>query len=233
MKSVIEIFRHVDLFKEMSENELVKIAGIANKREFRERAVVFMQGDPLNRVFFIHSGKVKIFKTDTSGKEQIVDILQPGDMFPHAGFFRKGTYPAHAEIVEKAVLAVISIEDFENLLLRYPEISIKLFRVMGEKILDLHKRLEEQVLHNTYEQIIMLLLRLAKNYGEEIEEGIIRLKSRYTNRELASMIGASRETVSRTLTHLRKKGRISIDRAGHIRVITESLKEELFSIPGD
>lgn len=230
MKSIVEVLRNVDLFKEMSEDELHQIAEITHKREYRERAIAFMQGDPLDRVFFIHSGKVKIYKTDSSGKEQIVDILQPGDMFPHAGFFRKGTYPAHAEIVENAILVVISIQDFENLLLRYPGISIKLFRVMGDKIMDLHNRLEEQVLHNTYEQIIMLLLRLAKTYGEEIEDEAIRLTSHYTNRDLASMIGSSRETVSRTLTHLRKKGCIDIDNSGHIIIKTRTLKEELFPI---
>ena len=48
-----------------------------------------MQGDPLTNVYFIHRGKIKIYKTDIHGKEQIVNVLQSGDMFPHQGFFRK------------------------------------------------------------------------------------------------------------------------------------------------
>ncbi len=134
-----------------------------------------MQGDPLDRVFFIHEGRVKIYKTDVSGKEQIVSVLQNGDMFPHAGFFRTGGYPAHAEIMEDATLLVIPIQEFEQLLLQRPDVCIKLFRVMGEKIIDLQSRLEEQIFHNTYEQILMLFLRLAKTHGKKQEDGRVRL----------------------------------------------------------
>ena len=131
----------VSLFKELSEEELQPIVDISQMRIYKARSFVFMQGDTLDRVFFIHSGKVKIHKIDAAGKEQIVSVLQAGEMFPHAGFFRKGTYPAHAEILETAQLIVTPIADFEAILIRYPELSIKLFKVLGENIVDLQNRL--------------------------------------------------------------------------------------------
>jgi CRP-like cAMP-binding protein len=216
----------VPLFKELTEEELQPIVNISQMRLYKARSFVFMQDDPLDRVFFIHSGKVKIHKTDVTGKEQIVSILQAGEMFPHAGFFRKGTFPAHAEILEAAQLIVTPIADFEGILIKYPELCIKLFRVLGEKIVDLQNRLEEQILHDTYERIIMLLLRLCKSNGVKLQEGY-KITTHFTNRDLANMIGTSRETMNRTINHLRKKELVEIDENGYLFIHAEKLENEI------
>ncbi|PFK27726.1 Crp/Fnr family transcriptional regulator [Bacillus cereus] len=218
--------QRVSLFKELSEEEIQPIIEISQMRMYKARSFVFMQGDPLDRVFFIHSGKVKIQKTDTSGKEQIVSILQDGEMFPHSGFFRKGSFPAHAEILEDAQLIVIPIVDFEMILIKYPELCIKLFRVLGEKIVDLQNRLEEQILHDTYARIIMLLLRLCKSNGVQIDDKY-KITTHFTNQELANMIGTSRETMSRTITSLRKNERIATDEDGYFLIDLNRLENEI------
>lgn len=227
MDSIRALLRSVHLFKELTDEELNPIVDIAQTKYYRERMMVFMQGDPLDRVFFIYSGKVKIFKTDLTGKEQIISILQNGDMFPHLGFFSQGTYPAHSEIMEDTLLIIIPLAEFENLLFIYPKLCVKLFRVMGEKIIELHSRLEEQVLHNTYEQILMLLLRLCKMYGTATEKGFCKLNTQFTNRELANMIGTSRETVSRTIAQLKKEKHVLTDTDGNMLINTRILKEKL------
>ncbi|MGA9228052.1 MAG: Crp/Fnr family transcriptional regulator [Mesobacillus sp.] len=217
----------VPIFKELSSQELDTIVEIAQPRFYKNKMYAFMQGDALDRVFFINSGKVKIYKTDPSGREQIVSVLETGEMFPHAGFFRKGQYPAHAEIMEDSHLIVIPISKFEEILVAYPLLSIKLFRVLGEKIIDLQARLEEQILHNTYEQIIMLLLRLCKTNGEKMKHGF-KLTTHFTNKEFANMIGTSRETVSRTINYLKKKDYLSVDDDGCYLIDHEKLHQELF-----
>lgn len=112
-----------------------------------------MQHEPITDIYFIQRGKVKIYKTDYDGKEQIVNVLQKDDMFPIKAF-RKGNYPAHIEVLEDTLLVNIPIISFENFLLTHPEISIKMFRVLGEIIVDLQNRLEEKILYNVYDQII-------------------------------------------------------------------------------
>jgi len=219
--------REVPIFKELSSQELDTIVDIARPRLYKSKMYAFMQGDALDRVFFINSGKVKIYKTDPSGREQIVSVLEAGEMFPHAGFFRKGQYPAHAEVMEDSQIIVIPISKFEEILVAYPLLSIKLFRVLGEKIVDLQARLEEQILHNTYEQIIMLLLRLCKTNGEKMVNGF-KLTTHFTNKEFANMIGTSRETVSRTINYLKKKDYLSVDDDGCYLIDHEKLHQELF-----
>jgi CRP-like cAMP-binding protein len=133
----------------------------------------------------------------------------------------------HAEVLEDAYLIVIPIDKFEEILISYPELCIKIFKVLGEKIVDLQGRLEAQVLHNTYEQIILLLIRLCKSNGEKKEQGY-KLTTQFTNRELANMIGTSRETVSRTINQLKKKEYVLQNDEGFYLLDHEALKQELF-----
>ncbi|MCR8998372.1 cyclic nucleotide-binding domain-containing protein, partial [Brevibacillus laterosporus] len=72
--------RKIPLFTKLLDEELQSIVDISQMRTYKARSFVFMQGDPLDRVFFIHSGKVKIQKTDATGREQIVSVLQAGEM---------------------------------------------------------------------------------------------------------------------------------------------------------
>ncbi len=225
---ITEVLQTVPLFKELTSNELNEIVNIAQYRQYKKGSHLFMQDDPLENVYFIYQGKVKIYKNDVNGKEQIVTVQKDGDMFPHVGFFRKGNYPAYALVLENTKAVVISISHFENVLLQQPQVSIKLFRVLGEKIVDLQNRLEAQILNNTYEQIIKLIMRLCKSDGEEISNGKIMITTQFTNKDLANMIGTTRETVSRTLTKLKKKEIVEVDEKGNIMVDLESLEEELF-----
>ncbi|ERM16321.1 Crp/Fnr family transcriptional regulator [Brevibacillus laterosporus] len=218
--------RNIPLFNELLDEELQTIVKISQVRTYKARSFVFLQGDSLDRIFFIHSGKVKIQKTDKTGREQIVSVLQAGEMFPHAGFFKKGTFPANAEILELAELIVIPIVDFENVLLQYPRLCITLFKTLEEKIVDLQNRLEEKILHDTYEQIIMLLLRLCKSNGIQIQDKY-KITTQFTNRELASMIGTSRETINRTINRLKRKKLIDIDENGFFILTPERLQEEI------
>jgi CRP-like cAMP-binding protein len=226
-EDIVKRLSEVPIFKELSAEELEPIVKIAQTRFYKHKMYIFMQDDPLDRVFFIHSGKIKICKTDQSGKEQLISVLEPGEMFPHAGFFRKGNFPAHAEVMEDTNLIVIPIDKFEEILISYPELCIKLFKVLGEKIVDLQGRLEAQVLHNTFEQIILLLIRLCKSNGEMVGERY-KLTTQFTNRELANMIGTSRETVSRTINHVKKKDYVALDVDGFYLIDREALQRELF-----
>jgi CRP/FNR family transcriptional regulator len=217
----------IPLFKGLSNEELTRIINVAQMRLYKSKMYIYMEEDPLNRVFFIHSGKVKIYKTDFTGREQIISILEPGEMFPYTGFFRDCHYTAHAEVLEDAQLIVVPIECFEEILISHPRLCINIFRILGERIVDLQGRLEAHILHNTYEQIILLLIRLCQTNGTKTDKGY-KYTSRFTNRELANMIGTTRETVSRTITQLKRKDYIFQSEEGFLYVDQESLKQEIF-----
>ncbi|MEH7157327.1 Crp/Fnr family transcriptional regulator [Neobacillus drentensis] len=227
IEEIKRVLADFTLFRELNDFELTKVSDIAITREWKKQSHVFLQGDPLENVYFIYNGKVKIYKSDINGKEQIVAIAKKGEMFPHVGFFRKGDYPAYAEVLEPSTLIAVPISKFETVLIENPELCIKVFKVLGEKIVDLQNRLEEQILNNTYEQIVKLLIRLAQKHGKEQDDGTIILKSEFTNKDLANMIGTTRETISRTLTKMKKDELIEVDDHGNMIVDVEILMEEI------
>lgn len=222
------LLQHFPIFQDLTDYEMEPIIDLAKHHVFRNSSHIFMQGDALTKVYFIYKGRVKIYKTDINGKEQIINILQPKDMFPHQGFFRKDDYPAHAEAIGDTILVYIPIQSFEDFLITHPEICIKLFRVLGDIIVDLQARLGEKILNTTYEQIIMLLLRLVKSHGMQISDHTYKLTTSFNNRELANMIGTSRETVSRTLTQLRKKKCVETDDHNDLIINVQKLEMEVY-----
>jgi CRP/FNR family transcriptional regulator, cyclic AMP receptor protein len=225
--TIKKVLSEFSLFRELNDYELTKITDIAIARDWKKQSHVFLQGDPLENVYFIYDGRIKVYKSDVNGKEQLVAIMKKGEMFPHVGFFRKGDYPAYAEVLEPSTLIAVPISKFETVLIENPELCIKVFKVLGEKIVDLQNRLEEQILNNTYEQIIKLLIRLGQKYGKELEDGRILLKGEFTNKDLANMIGTTRETISRTLTKMKKDELIEVDDQGNMLLDIEILMEEI------
>ncbi|OLS40281.1 Crp/Fnr family transcriptional regulator [Bacillus sp. MRMR6] len=227
MEEIKKVLSEFTLFRDLDNYELGKIADISITREWKKQSHVFLQGDPLENVYFIYDGKIKIYKSDINGKEQIVAIAKKGEMFPHVGFFRKGEYPAYAEVLEPSTLIAVPISKFEGVLIENPNLCIKVFKVLGEKIVDLQNRLEEQILNNTYEQIVKLLIRLGQKHGKESADGTILLKSEFTNKDLANMIGTTRETISRTLTKMKKDEIIEVDDSGNMILDIDVLLEEI------
>lgn len=224
--SVKLLLQQFPLFRSLTENEINLIVRLAVTREYKKDSHIFFQGDRLTDVYFIFSGKIKIYRLDAQGNEQIVNILKKGDMFPHQGFFRKDSYPANAQAMEDAVLIYIPIQSFEQFLIRNPEVCIKIFRILGDQIMELHQRLEEKILYNTYDQILLLLLRLTKKHGKKLNEQEFLISTLLTNRDLANMIGSSRETVNRTLSQLKKRNFIRYE-DGYIVTRPDKLREEL------
>lgn len=218
--------RQFPLFRELTDDEMIPLVDLMKSRTFSTNSFVFMKDEPITNVYFILEGEVKIFRTSIEGKEQIVNILKAPDMFPHRGLFREDNYPANAQVMENSRLMYLSITDFEQFLIMYPHVSIKMFRILSEIIGDLQSRLEEKILFTVYEQIVMLLIRLTKNYGKQINEVEHKIGLQFTNQDLANMIGSSRETVSRTLTLLRRKKLIRNDDDGFCIVNYEELKEQ-------
>src|SRR5699024_2407143 len=147
------------------------------------------------------------------------------DMFPHQGFFRQGSCPANAELIEDAQLVNIPMRSFENFLLTNPKMCVKIFRVLGDVVIDLHQRLGEKVFCNGSDQVIRRLMRLAYKNGQELSPGVYRLAMQLTNAEWANMIGTSRETISRSLTKLRDSELMDVDQSGTYIIYLNAMEE--------
>jgi len=228
MDQLKEFMKRTTPFQDLSDDEIKPFLSIINKKKFREKNMIFLHDTPITHVYFSASGKVKVYRNDMSGKEQIISVKQPGDMFPHVGFFRKGNYPANAQAIEDTELYSIAISEFEEVLIANPHLSIKMFRVLGDQIVQQQQRLEEMALRSTNERILLLLLRLSETHGGTEKDGWVKLNTRFTNSDLANMIGTTRESVNRMISQLRKEQAIKLV-DGQFLIFPKLIKSKLFS----
>ena len=226
-QGLVPYLKKIHLFSHLNEPSIEQLALWMNIRTMRKGSHVFFKNDPMLQLFFIVQGKVKIYEMDVSGREQIINILKEGEMFPHRGMFEEHDYPANAIIYEEAQILTISKDEFSNMLLQFPSIAIEMLKMQNKLIDDLHIRLNEKMMHDAREQIIKLLLRLTQSHGVDLGNKHYKLTTAFTNQELANMIGTSRETISRTLTNFKKKKFIYESDDGHLVIDFHLIHDEV------
>ncbi|WP_240666768.1 Crp/Fnr family transcriptional regulator [Longirhabdus pacifica] len=221
-----EHLKRIPLFHNLSEGECAEIERITYYKTFNKKSVVFMQDEERTSVFFIVKGVIRIYKIDDEGNEQVIAFLTDGEMFPHTGFFDQSPYPATAEVMDETTLLSIPITAFESVLEKFPQIAIKVMRVMGKKIRDLQQQMKHLISNDTTAMICAAILRLAKDHGKEVENTIV-VELPITHQHLANMIGVARESVTRTMNQLKQDNVLTTDRKKIVILNVEGLKAKL------
>ncbi|GAB6139100.1 Crp/Fnr family transcriptional regulator [Halanaerobaculum tunisiense] len=206
-------------FAALTDQELDKIKEIMYTQHYQAGEFIFFEGEAGEGLFFVKSGKVKLTKMIENGKEQILNILQSGDMFAEVVLFDEGKYPATAVASEETEVEVISKEDMEKLMKDYPEITIKILRVMSKRLRRAQKRVRNLGLKNTKSRTAGILVYLAKEHGAD-KYNKLQINLSLTQQDLASLIGSSRETVSRILSEFKAEDLVAVARQ---RIIIKDL----------
>ncbi|SHM17416.1 CRP/FNR family transcriptional regulator, anaerobic regulatory protein [Caldanaerovirga acetigignens] len=206
-----DILKKVYIFSELSDEELVKVKRLVNTKNYKKGTVIFFEGDPGEAVFFVKSGKVKVYKGDDEGREFILHIFDEGDVFAEAVLLGGGTYPATAEAVEDSVVGFIKNEDLESFIKKSPDLAIKIIRIMAARLRDSQEKIKDLALKDTYDRTACMLHKISLDYGQRTSRGI-EIDLPVTRQELAALVGTSRETVTRILSQMKKNGIIDIDR---------------------
>lgn len=211
MKNItIDILKKIPAFAELKDEDIEEIVKITIKRNFKKGTIIFMEGDPGEAFYFIKSGKVKIYKTTSDGREHIFTILSEGGVFAEVALFNDIPYPATAEVLEDVELGMIKNKDLEDLIRRNVEIALQIIKVFSKKLFSSQQKVKELALGDTYDRIARTLIVFAKDHGIKTPNGI-EIRLNISRQELANMIGTARETVSRSLSQFRKEGSIDIE----------------------
>lgn len=207
---IIRFLRTIPLFAALREEDLQRIARLANERFYPKDSIIFFEGEPGEAFFFLKSGRVKIAKLNPEGAEQILKLLEPGTVFAEVILFTDESYPATARVMEDAKVGMIKKKDFEELVVAQPELAVRLLKLLNSRLREAQLQIKEMGLLDTHSRTASLLLRLAKTYGVEDADGAIRFELNLNRQDLASMIGTTRETVTRVLSKFRKLGIIEL-----------------------
>lgn len=203
--------RKIPVFSELEDQLIDKIAELTIIKKYAKNEMVFFEGDPGEAIHFVKSGKVKIFKTSEGGREIIINILSPGDIFAEVTLFQRNVnYPASVEVIEEGEIGFIRNRDLERLIAVNPQLAMDLLRAMTNKLKEVQQRIRELGSDDAIEKTIRILITLSKNHGSKTNDGIALCKN-ITRQDMASLVGTTRETMSRILSRLSKEGLIDIN----------------------
>lgn len=225
----LEMLKRIPMFNELTEAELKKIAPIMVLQRFPKHSTIFVQGQKLSTIYFIQSGIIKTAKVDRDGNEQVLCLLQRGEMFPHVGFLNDVPYPGTAVSVTDCQLFAISVNDFDRLLERNPLIMKAVLKSMDQRLHYLQRRLQEVISGDVFHKVVSSLIRFAEESGVSKGEGVY-IAIPFTHQDLANMLGTSRESVNRVLNQLKKNQILQINRKGIFISNLDALEKILFSV---
>jgi len=188
----------------LDERGLQSLANIAIRRTYKKNMIIIQQGDDTNTMFILIEGEMRVYVEDEHGKELTLRIIKSGDSFGEVALI--GDFPRTASVVtiNDCVVAAFSREKYLPFLTQHPEISLALASSMANLVRDTTEEISNIALCNVYGRITYILEKYA------IEADDRRLVPKFTHREIAGMIGSSREMVSKILKELEKGSYISI-----------------------
>lgn len=203
------------LFSSFQEKELVEISRFTYEKKVNKGTVIFHQGEKGSTLYLIVKGRVKVVLTGESGKELVLAILKKGDFLGEMSIIEDEVRSATAVAIEPTTLLTLEKENFINFLMNNPKTMLGVLRELSKRLRIADEKIGALAFQNVYERVISYLNALAKTQGVKEKDGIF-INELPTKREIADFIGSTRESVSRVLNDLHRKGYISLFRKSMI-----------------
>lgn len=215
---------YVPIFADLDDATLAQINQIGTRKMFAKNSVILMEEELGSALFVIITGKVKVARSSTDGREVILTILSESDFFGEMAILDGLTRSATVSAIEDTELFMIQRNDFITLLKTYPEISIALMQELTKRLRDADMKIKALSLKDAEGKVATVILQLADDIGK-IKQGIVEIEKLPLQQDLANMAGTSRETISRTLHSFAKKGLIELE-GNKLRILDyEKFKE--------
>ena len=219
--------KRIELFKNLSDDELKELDPYLIKESVKKKKEIFTEGDQPEWFYIVSKGKVKITKLSHEGKEIILELISPTDIFGGVAVLRNFPYPANAVAMEDSEILKISRKNLMRLVDRFPNLMYCIALQLGDRMKSSYDSLKNIALERVEARIAALLLKLANKVGEETKEGLL-IDMRLTKQDVADMVGTTVETSIRTFSKFKKQGLLS-DADGKIIIKDRDGLEELSS----
>lgn len=198
----------------LSKKEIETIDSMATMRNMPRNQVIYFPEDTSNTVFLLKKGRVKISRMSETGKEIILAILGPGEIFGELSITGQAKREEIAEATEDAIICSISISDFQMMMEMNPKFNLQITKFIGFRLKKIQSRLEGLFFKTAEQRVRVLIKELAEEHGQEIalspEERLVKML--FTHDELAKLSATSRQTVTTVLADLERKEIISYNR---------------------
>ena len=203
--------KRVTIFADLAQEDIQDLMAVAKRRSFRAGEVIFHRDDPGQVLYLLKEGKVKICLISPDGQEISLAVLGAGEYFGEFALYDGLPRSADAIAIEKVECYTLQRSDFHKAIMQNPKIAIQVLEGLSKRLRNTDNMVEDLIFLDVYGRVAKKLLELSEVHGRKVEDGIY-IDVRLTQQELASMVGASRESVNKVIGYFTDKGYISTDR---------------------
>jgi CRP-like cAMP-binding protein len=197
--------KKINLLDGMSQKDMEYIDCNSRMKEFKKGETIYFSHSDVQQIFFLKKGRVKLYKTDVSGKEIVFAILKENECFGSLSPFEGPKPNEFAEAMEGTMTCIIDKKVFYSFIKDKPSIVLRLNKMLSLKIYELEMLLEELTFNTVMERLVALFLKLNEKFGVHFNQYRM-ININLTHNDLASMIGSTRESTTVALTSLKKAG---------------------------
>ena len=199
------VLKAVPLFASFPEDQLRMLTTMVSRRSATRSTTIMAGGDATDSLYIVLSGRLKVMMSDSDGKEVILSILGPGEFFGEMGLIDDEPRSASVVTIEPCELLFISKRDFKKCLLENSDMSMAVMRGLVRRLREADRKIGSLALLDVYGRVARLLLDMAENVnGEKV------VTKRLPKQDIAKLISASREMVSRVMKDLQTGGYIEM-----------------------
>ncbi|TQV78692.1 Crp/Fnr family transcriptional regulator [Exilibacterium tricleocarpae] len=189
------MLENVKLFQDTPKHITDALAAFSVRRSYPKNTILFMEGDENSQLFIIESGKIRVFVNGEDGKQVTLNFMGEGEYFGELALIDGNPRSASVMTVTDSVFVTVSRKDFQQFIAQHPEYALDMMRQLVSRIRGLTDSVKDMALLDVYGRVSQLLRRLA-----DTDDRVCNPKP--THQEIANMVGASREMVSRIMKEL-------------------------------
>lgn len=198
------------LFSALDEEAAMALQKSMVPQTIKRGSTLFQEGDAGDRLYVVTAGKIKLSHASGDGRESVLAVLGPGDMFGELSLFDPGPRTATASAVTDSAVLGLGNTDLNPWLVGRPEVAQKLLQALAHRLRRTNEAMSDLVFADVPGRVAKALLDLGEKFGSKTEAGIY-VNHDLTQEELAQLVGASRETVNKALADFVSRGWLKLE----------------------
>lgn len=206
-----DLVRGAPLFAALDDGAAAALQASMAQTTIPKGDVVFAEGEPGDRLFVVLDGKIKLSQTSADGREQVMAVLGHGEMFGELSLFDPGERTSTATAVTDSVLLGLGQGDLRPWLTGRPEVAEALLQALAQRLRRTNEAMADLVFSDVPGRVAKALLELSEKFGVPEADGSILVAHDLTQEELAQLVGASRETVNKSLADFAQRGWLRLE----------------------
>ena len=218
-----EVLKKAPLFARLEDDSATALASAMGTIRLKKGEVLFHEGDSEDRLYVVVSGKIKLGRSGSAGRENLLAVLGPGQMFGELSVFDPGPRSTTATAVTACEIRTLEHEELMGWLTGRPEVAQGLLGQMAARLRRANDVVADLVFSDVPGRVAKQLLELAKRFGDRGEDGV-HVHHDLTQEELAQLVGASRETVNKALADFASRGWLRLEPRSVVLVDVERLR---------